>query len=415
MACSTVVAGASADTIRLGPPRAGSTHSLEIELWKEVDLGEPAFVGVVLLRGTAGSCPANYTLALSEPWALSVFAGEEHATEPPEVGSGTGVGTMLPGGAYSLCGWIQPEGDTEAAKPTATDGPLHFTVTGPVGSTEAHPPARSASDEVSVPVSYTLSEQDGELPGSATAQLGAWATRDTHGSCAEGPPRYSTMLTSAEASALSAGTDGAVEGSVNFAARFVAGEYEVCSYLLETFPQEDVGLLANALPGSMFGISTGRMTVLTHPSLSGLRVLPQVFRLGQAHAGTRFRFVLNEQATVTLDIFRLVSARDARGPRDCVADPAGRGRVCGVAVGVGALQADLTGGTNAVRFDGRVGGRAISPGVYEVRAVARAPDGAESSVAEAAFATRRQVAQASLRPLRTRRRPSRSSPAAHPG
>jgi hypothetical protein len=363
-----------------------------VTLTTEAQASGGAFVGAVVFKSAVSSCPANYGQAISEGGASSVTA-QTRTTTGTQL---TGSTVTLPVGTYSLCGWVQPEGDTPAARASAMSGPQPFTVGGPVGSTAVHAPPTTASEQVQIPVSYVLTQRAGDIPGLTSARIGAWADRGGVAACSAGEGLYSTSLTSTGTTALTTSQGGPVEGQVVFGGRLIPGEYEVCSYLQQTFPWElgaaapgqAYGILAATLPGPWFGIGEGTMRVLTHPLISLLRVRPEVLRLtGTARrAPVWVRYTLNEQAVVSFAISRLVRHGGARGSHTCLSDPVGHRRTCGVLAPVGVLHQSEGAGPDRLRFAGRVGGRKLPAGVYEIAAVARSQDGAVSPSEMAVFA-----------------------------
>ncbi len=365
-----------------------------VTLSTETRLSEGAFVGTLLFKGSRSSCPADYGQGLAEAGASSVTGQTRTAAGTESVGSTV----TLPVGTYSLCGWVQPEGDTPAAKASAMSGPQPFTVGGPAGSTAVHAPPTAASEQVEIPVSYVLTQQAGEIPGLTSARIGAWADRGGTAACGAGQGLYSTGLTSTGSTALTTSPGGPVEGQLVFGGRLVPGEYEVCSYLQQTFPWElgaatpgqAYGILPGTLPGPWFGIGEGTMRVLTHPLISLLRVRPEVLHLtGTARRAPAWvRYSLNEQAAVSFSISRLVRHGGARGSRACLSDPVGHRQVCGVLAPVGLLHQSEGAGADRLRLTGRVGGRRLPAGLYEIAAVARSQDGAVSPSETAVFAVR---------------------------
>ena len=101
------------------------------------------------------------------------------------------------------------------------------------------------------------------------------------------------------------------------------------------------------------------------PLVSGFRATPAVFTIARARTpvatrsarGTRLRYTLSEPARVTVAVKRAVKR-------------AGHVRYRSV----GSLRRSGARGANAIRFSGRLGKRALRPGLY--RAVIRATDAA---------------------------------------
>ena len=96
------------------------------------------------------------------------------------------------------------------------------------------------------------------------------------------------------------------------------------------------------------------------PVVAKLALRPSKFETGSKH-GTRVSFRLSEPATVQLRVLRVV------GPR--------RPPVSGV------IERDATGGTNLVKFTGRIGGRDLKPGRYVLAVTAKDRSGNAASQA----------------------------------
>jgi hypothetical protein len=107
------------------------------------------------------------------------------------------------------------------------------------------------------------------------------------------------------------------------------------------------------------------------PALSALTVSPRAFRPGTgARRGTRLTYTLSAPARVTFRVQRALTGR--RNGARCSAR--GRGKRCTRYVTVkGTISQQGVQGINALRFSGRLAGRALKPGRY--RLVARAGTG----------------------------------------
>ena len=96
------------------------------------------------------------------------------------------------------------------------------------------------------------------------------------------------------------------------------------------------------------------------PLITGFRATPALFAIGRAltpraarrHHGTRFRYVLSEQARVSLKIQRRLRGRHARYRTVATLTRSGRA------------------GVNRIRFTGRIGKRALRAGRYRARITA---------------------------------------------
>jgi hypothetical protein len=129
------------------------------------------------------------------------------------------------------------------------------------------------------------------------------------------------------------------------------------------------------------------------PLIGGFRATPSLFSLARASTpvaarvahGTRFRYTLSEPAQVKLTLQRALPGRRSGGR--CVA-PSPRLREakrCTRYATVGALRRSGAKGTNAVRFSGRIGKRALRPGRYRARISATDTAGNRSGLRSAAF------------------------------
>jgi hypothetical protein len=96
------------------------------------------------------------------------------------------------------------------------------------------------------------------------------------------------------------------------------------------------------------------------PVVSGFAVRPSSFRLGRR---ARIAFRVSERARVSLAFSRLLTGRRHDGR--CVARGRRAGRRCTVASPRGTVTLRASGRT-VVAFDGRVGGRLLSPGTYRI-------------------------------------------------
>lgn len=101
--------------------------------------------------------------------------------------------------------------------------------------------------------------------------------------------------------------------------------------------------------------------------------------------GTEIRFTLSELASVAIKFERRVVGR--RTGSKCVAAKRGRkkGKACKKGVRAGSLSLQSTMGKNKIRFNGKVGGRALKPGAYSLSLVATGNSGQSSEPAKASF------------------------------
>src|SRR5206468_4155146 len=118
------------------------------------------------------------------------------------------------------------------------------------------------------------------------------------------------------------------------------------------------------------------------PSLTGLRLAPPSFRARQprrargaekrrAPVGTTIRFRLSEAARVTFAIDRALAGR--RVGKTCRKSTRATRthRPCTRWVKVGGFARSRQAGANALRFDGRLAGKAMRAGRYRLRARAQ--------------------------------------------
>jgi subtilisin-like proprotein convertase family protein len=105
-------------------------------------------------------------------------------------------------------------------------------------------------------------------------------------------------------------------------------------------------------------------TPLAPASVSGLALKPRAFRVRGRRAGTTIGFRLSRAASVTFTVERADSGR--RSGRRCVKNRRS-GRRCTVWTKLKSTFARKgKAGTNRLRWDGKLGGRALSPGSYRL-------------------------------------------------
>jgi len=142
---------------------------------------------------------------------------------------------------------------------------------------------------------------------------------------------------------------------------------------------------------------------VTRPVISGLRLTPKAFAVGtkptataaarakRTPVGTSIRFVLSEQAAVTLTIERAASGRRQGATCRAPSKANRRARACVRYVRAGALHRAGRSGTNTVAFSGRIGKKALARGGYRLSATARDAAGNTSArTAQARFAVTRR-------------------------
>jgi hypothetical protein len=321
-----------------------------------VTLAKRAFVGSVLNAGGLSSCPSDY--AADQPkWQSWDLEGSFQEVPEGASGIGTGVETLLPGGTWTLCGWVQPEGEGAGVVATATAGPVVFTVGGPEGTTNIPAtPVFGQEQAVTVQVAYDLTQSAGQIPGVAQAALylsadctpgsaysGRWLTPDHLA-----PPEFAAVI-----SAPSSGTE-------LFTGHLAPGTHTLCAWLVQDLPQPTN--LPNLAPGS-FGLSAGSLTVLAQPVVAHLS--------GVAHRATRHRhgsvvaqYSLNVPASVVVTLSRIIPARHPSSGALCVRNPRTGRRVCGAARTVASLRGNAATGADAAHLAIPRGG--LAPGVYQL-------------------------------------------------
>jgi hypothetical protein len=127
------------------------------------------------------------------------------------------------------------------------------------------------------------------------------------------------------------------------------------------------------------------------PALSGLSIRPSAFQAAPrggsiaARRGAKVRYTLTAAASVRLRVEKLVSGRRRGGK--CVAPKrAPRGRTCLRAVPVrGSFQHAGQAGANSFGFTGRLRGRTLRPGRYQLTATPVGASGAAGSPKSAQF------------------------------
>lgn len=154
------------------------------------------------------------------------------------------------------------------------------------------------------------------------------------------------------------------------------------------------GFASPSQPGGGGGGGGGGGADRTPPKISGFQVRPRSFAvaraatpvLARARRGARFRYRLSERATSTIAIARLLPGR--RAGRACRA-PSSRlrhARRCTRVRAVGKLvRRGQAAGPRAVVFSGRIGRRALRPGLYRATIHAVDPAGNRSRAVSARF------------------------------
>jgi hypothetical protein len=150
--------------------------------------------------------------------------------------------------------------------------------------------------------------------------------------------------------------------------------------------------------GTDTGSGPGGVPDRTPPVLSRVRLSPARFRVGKARTavaarrvvvrGTLLRFVSSEAGRLSIAIERAKPGRKVKrhGRSSCraVRKAVRRGR-CTVSVRVATLTRAIKPGSGSVAFSGRVGAKALAPGVYALTLTARDAAGNASKPVRLAF------------------------------
>ena len=124
------------------------------------------------------------------------------------------------------------------------------------------------------------------------------------------------------------------------------------------------------------GASAGAVRTFTTPAdrtapvISRARISPRRFAVRRGSRGARVRFRLSENAAMILEVRRLLPGRLA-GRRCAPPSRANRkGRRCKRRKVAGRIRAIGSQGANSVRFRGRIRGKALRRGSYELKLLA---------------------------------------------
>jgi hypothetical protein len=164
------------------------------------------------------------------------------------------------GGSWTLCGWVQPEGNTPTAIPSVVSGPVKFTVGGPMGTTSLSVPSTiSAGEAVTATVQYETQELAGKIPGTTTSSLYVSASRGSAG-CASPGTSFQQLLVNVTTQQVLVSVVAGQPGTATFGATLTPGVYSLCAYMHQTFPFFD-NTPEIRVPD--FGTSSAITTVLT--------------------------------------------------------------------------------------------------------------------------------------------------------
>ncbi|MBJ7457126.1 MAG: hypothetical protein JHC74_13810 [Thermoleophilia bacterium] len=128
-----------------------------------------------------------------------------------------------------------------------------------------------------------------------------------------------------------------------------------------------------------------RSLLVAPRGFAALRSGPSARPAGRRVAGTLVAFGTDRAATVTFRVARRVAGRRAAGRcRPLARAPRTAPRCTRIAPVRGSFTRPVPAGATRLAFSGRIGGRALAPGVYELRATPRA-DGLSGRTAKAPF------------------------------
>jgi hypothetical protein len=222
-----------------------------------------AFAGVTIKAGATATCAVNYAQELLSPGSSTVATDEQSNGElTSNLDGGTGEIATVPGGSWTLCGWVQPEGNTSTAVPSAVSDPMKFTVGGPVGTTSLSVLSTvPAGGALTATVQYATQELSGEMPGTTTASLYISASRGSAG-CASPETSFQQLLVDVETQQVSVPVVAGQPGTATFGVTLPLGAYSLCAYMLQTFPFVDN---TPEIRVPAFGTSAVTTTVLAAP------------------------------------------------------------------------------------------------------------------------------------------------------
>ena len=361
------VPAVSADTLELSASANPYGPRFATLITTSFKLKELTFVGAVLIRGRVAQCPVNFAGGAAATNAKPVFQATQGPSEPPTLppedvpvpAIQMNNGAALPQGAWSLCGWLQPEGNTPTAAPSLTSGPTVFEVGGPTGTTTLDVPGVvGAKQRLHVTVDYQIADVPSVIPGSETSRLSFSISHPGAPGCTPLEARGCYEELRKDFSGSASGTETVNLGPLE------PGSYQAVSDLVETMPVENYAgeCCVGRFPPEMFGASAGSFLVLPTPRITRVGV-------SSRRTGPVLGFHVNAAATVTVAIARLVERPHKRGRLMCVSSPGGRRRLCGVPKRAQASRLSAGAGTNTVALR-QVTRRGLPPGAYVVTTTA---------------------------------------------
>jgi hypothetical protein len=262
------------------------------------------------------------------------------------------------------------------------------TDTGPKASWDAYTALSAAAEQLYLPGLYNLSvERTGDGAGTVTSPAGIACGVACSGSYAAGAV---VTLTATPATRSSfAGWGGDCSGTGNCTLTMSAAR----SVSVEFAPVPDPAPPSTATPAGASSTTTEPTTTAelapsdtddsVAPAITRLGLSPTAFRAAPsgpaiaALVGARLSLALSEAATVTFRVARPAAGRQVAGHcRRPTARNADRPRCSRWTPLRGRTVRSLPAGRNAVRYRGRLAGRALRPGRY--RLLARARDAADN-------------------------------------
>jgi hypothetical protein len=302
---------------------AGPSH---VDLAFHVERDATAFAGVTVKAGATAACAASYAQELQSPGSFSVATDEQPSGElTSNLDGGTGEIATVPGGSWTLCGWVQPEGNTSTAIPSVVSGPVRFTVGGPMGATSLSLPSTvSAGGALTATVQYASQELAGEIPGTTTSSLYVSASRGSAG-CASPEASFQQTLVDVESQQDPAPVVAGQSGTAMFQASLPPGVYSLCAYMRQTFPFVDN---TPEIQVPDFGTSSATTTVLTPSPTTSLSVTSSPAVRGESRRscttvqGTDLVAVVTETGSsckvarkIVLKLIREINVRGAHSAR----------------------------------------------------------------------------------------------------
>lgn len=142
-------------------------------------------------------------------------------------------------------------------------------------------------------------------------------------------------------------------------------------------------LIGTPAPAAAPGTALGDLRA---PKVTGVALSPRTLRVSRRRGGIVISLRLSERATVEVTVDRLLSGRRANGRCVAFSRALRHATPCTRTLRAGRAFARAgRSGINRFRFDGRLRGRALNPGRYRLRVIARDPAGNASRPSHVAF------------------------------